>query len=130
MCAANAVVEIPSHALRKAPCSQSTLSTKGVPVVATTKRLLCISVIGLSASLTFAGVPAKVKPAKNIIIMIPDGMSVSGTTLARWMNGGDKPLAMDDLACGLVRTYPSDAIINISSSTPMTPMTPVPPASS
>lgn len=77
-------------------------------------RLAGIGLIGASASLVQAGIPANVQPAKNIIVMIPDGMSVTGTTLARWMNGGDKPLAMDDLACGLIRTYPSDAIVNDS----------------
>jgi alkaline phosphatase len=47
---------------------------------------------------------------KNVIILIPDGMSVDGTTLARWYNGG-QPLAMDEMACGLVRTYSSDTPI-------------------
>lgn len=47
---------------------------------------------------------------KNIIIMIPDGQSVSDTTLARWYKGGEA-LAVDELACGLVRTYSSDAPI-------------------
>lgn len=77
-------------------------------------RLAGLSLISLSAALAFAGVPEKVKPARNIIIMIPDGMSVGGTTLTRWVNGGDKPLAMDALASGLIRTYPSDAIVNDS----------------
>ena len=78
------------------------------------QRLTAIGLIGAAASLAQAGIPANVQPAKNIIVMIPDGMSVTGTTLARWMNGGDKPLAMDELACGLIRTYPSDAIVNDS----------------
>jgi len=47
---------------------------------------------------------------KNVILLIPDGMSIGGTTLARWYNGG-QPLAMDEMACGLVRTYSSDAPI-------------------
>ena len=51
---------------------------------------------------------------KNIIILIPDGMSVDGTTLARWYRAycretGDFDtslfLAMDELASGLVRTW-------------------------
>jgi alkaline phosphatase len=46
---------------------------------------------------------------KNIILMIPDGMSVTATTLARWYSG--QKLAMDELASGLVRTYSSDAVI-------------------
>jgi alkaline phosphatase len=77
-------------------------------------HLIDASLISLCTSLSIAGVPAKVVPARNIIIMIPDGMSVGGTTLARWLNGGDKPLAMDDLAAGLIRTYPADAIVNDS----------------
>lgn len=47
---------------------------------------------------------------KNVIILIPDGMSVDGTTLTRWYNGGS-PLALDEMACGLVRTYSADAPI-------------------
>lgn len=41
---------------------------------------------------------------KNVILMIPDGMTTAHTTLARWYQGGE-PLAMDEIACGLVRTY-------------------------
>jgi alkaline phosphatase len=50
------------------------------------------------------------KKVKNVIIMIPDGMSVDGTTLARWYQDG-KALSMDELACGLVKTYNSDTPI-------------------
>ena len=42
--------------------------------------------------------------AKNVIMMIPDGMSVEASTLARWYNGG-QPLAMDEIAVGQVKTY-------------------------
>lgn len=44
------------------------------------------------------------KKVKNVIVMIPDGMSVAGTTLARWYRGGE-PLALDEMVSGLVRTY-------------------------
>jgi alkaline phosphatase len=47
---------------------------------------------------------------RSVILLIPDGMSVDGVTLARWYRGG-APLALDALACGLVRTYSSDAAI-------------------
>ena len=47
---------------------------------------------------------------KNVILLIPDGMSMGSVTLARWFQGG-KPLAMDELACGLVRTYNADTPI-------------------
>lgn len=56
------------------------------------------------------GVSAQTDSVKNVILLIPDGQSVGGTTLARWYNGG-KPLAVDEMACGLVRTYSSDAAI-------------------
>lgn len=47
---------------------------------------------------------------KNVIILIPDGMSMGGVTLARWFQGG-MPLALDPLASGLVRTYNADTPI-------------------
>ena len=56
------------------------------------------------------GSSAQTDSVKNVILLIPDGQSVGGTTLARWYNGG-KPLAVDEMACGLVRTYSSDAAI-------------------
>ncbi|HOV15166.1 MAG TPA: alkaline phosphatase, partial [Spirochaetota bacterium] len=61
----------------------------------------------------FTSQVATEKKVKNVIIMIPDGMSVGATTLARWYNGGNL-LAMDELACGLVRTYNSDTPIGDS----------------
>lgn len=47
--------------------------------------------------------------AQNVILLIPDGMSVAGTTLARFYKGA--PLALDELACGLVSTWSSDGTI-------------------
>ncbi|WP_304225706.1 alkaline phosphatase [Gracilinema caldarium] len=47
---------------------------------------------------------------KNVIMLIPDGMSMDGVTLARWFQGG-MPLALDPLASGLVRTYNADTLI-------------------
>lgn len=41
--------------------------------------------------------------AKNIILMIPDGMSVEALTTARWMTDEHK-FVMDSMATGLVRT--------------------------
>lgn len=64
----------------------------------------------LALAISFAVTPASLKAAetpkkvKNVIMLIPDGMSVSDTTLARWYQGGT-PLAMDEMASGLVRTY-------------------------
>lgn len=59
-------------------------------------------------------VQPKRKEIKNIIILIPDGMSSEGVTLARWyksynaQNGTVNPnvsLALDEMASGTVRTY-------------------------
>ena len=47
---------------------------------------------------------------RNVIIMIPDGMSAGGYTLSRWFQGA-KPLAMDKLVCGIVKTCSSDSVI-------------------
>ena len=47
--------------------------------------------------------------AQNVILLIPDGMSVAGTTLARFYKG--EPLALDEIACGLVSTWNSDGTI-------------------
>jgi alkaline phosphatase len=53
---------------------------------------------------------------RNIIVMVPDGTSVSHLTLARWMS--DKgALALDPYARGLVRTFSSAGPINDSAST-------------
>ncbi|MBF0207217.1 MAG: alkaline phosphatase [Oligoflexia bacterium] len=70
----------------------------------------------------------KVSPenrVKNLILLIPDGMGVTHSTLARWYKGADNlsngtsdramtSLAIDELACGLVRTYSSNSLITDS----------------
>ncbi|WP_180127129.1 alkaline phosphatase [Rhodoferax sp. BLA1] len=68
-------------------------------------------------SLTLAGptqaagksTPATPKTLANVIVLIPDGMSVSGTTLARLYQGS--PLALDPLASGLMSTWNGDGTI-------------------
>ena len=71
-------------------------------------------IVGAGAAVTVSAesdaLAANNSQTKNIIIMIPDGQSVTDTTLARWYKGGE-PLAVDEMACGLVRTYSSDAPI-------------------
>lgn len=47
---------------------------------------------------------------QNVILLISDGMSQDAMTLSRWYQGG-QTLAMDEIACGLVRTYSADAAI-------------------
>ncbi len=53
---------------------------------------------------------AEQKQVKNVIMLIPDGASITHFSLSRWYKGGT-PLAMDEMACGLVRTYSADAAI-------------------
>lgn len=48
--------------------------------------------------------------AKNVIVMIPDGMSVEALSFARWMTENNK-FTIDDLATGLVRTNNSNTPI-------------------
>ncbi|PKM93283.1 MAG: alkaline phosphatase [Firmicutes bacterium HGW-Firmicutes-1] len=78
------------------------------------KRILAsVMVIMLtitSMSIVFAQEENKEVVIKNVILLVPDGTRVDSITLARWYNGGE-PLAMDEFACGLVRTYNSDSPI-------------------
>jgi alkaline phosphatase len=52
------------------------------------------------------------KHFRNVILMVPDGCSISQITVARWYKG--TPLALDRMALGAVRTYGSDALITDS----------------
>lgn len=81
------------------------------------KRKKCITFLLLLAmTLNFLMVPnfnkvsASPSKVKNVILLVPDGTGITHTTLARWYKGGE-PLAMDEIACGLIRTYSSDAVI-------------------
>lgn len=49
--------------------------------------------------------------AKNVIVLIPDGMSQDGVTLTRWLYNDGAPLNIDSIASGLVRTHNSDTAI-------------------
>lgn len=78
------------------------------------------TVAGVMTAALLFGIPAgtgaaaaKQQPeikAKNVIMLIPDGMAQDATALARWYNGGEM-LALDEMASGLVRTYSADAAI-------------------
>lgn len=76
------------------------------------KSLACSAI---SISLTFplfsaaANTSEKPQTVKNVIVMIPDGMSVTGTTLARLYKG--ESLALDPLASGLMTTWNGDGTI-------------------
>lgn len=61
------------------------------------------------------------REVKNIIVMIPDGTSVSDLALARWykfyQDSADYRLAMDPYYCGMVKTHSSNAPIGDSAPT-------------
>lgn len=79
--------------------------------------LVCAIILSMSTSSFAMSVKDAAKQnsqIKNIIVMIPDGMSVDGVTLARWYKSYDATsgkidtsvtLALDEMASGLVRTY-------------------------
>lgn len=50
--------------------------------------------------------------AKNVIILIPDGCSQATVTLARWYAG--RPLAVDAILAGAVRTHSADGTVTDS----------------
>lgn len=62
-----------------------------------------------------------VKPVKNVILMIPDGTSLSAVSVARWLQwytNPDKPrLNIDPYLCGTVLTHCSNAPIGDSAPT-------------
>jgi len=63
--------------------------------------------------LILAGFAAGGERVRNVILLVPDGLSVTDMTLARWYQEG-RPLAMDGSVCGLIRTYCADSLITDS----------------
>ncbi|MBZ4222730.1 alkaline phosphatase [Bacillus wiedmannii] len=85
------------------------------------KKLLLVGTITLSmlcteSMMNYHTVEAKVKQVerqpKNVIIMVMDGTSSSATTLARLYKG--KPLALDEIVTGGVRTHSAESAITDS----------------
>ncbi len=79
------------------------------------KLFLAIALI-LGSVNTFADVPAKVKPTKNLVLMITDGTSTSLLATARWYkrylsDSLDLALNLDPYLCGLVQSRLSNSII-------------------
>ncbi len=73
------------------------------------KFAVVLMVMMLTVSLFANGQTENMAEIKNVIVLIPDGMSVAGTTLARFYKGD--ALAMDPMASGLVNTWSSDGTI-------------------
>ena len=66
---------------------------------------LAVTTVGIGSIAKDEKVSAENKPmAKNVIMLIADGMSTEAVTIARWYNNG-QPLAMDEISTGAVRTY-------------------------
>ena len=63
----------------------------------------------------------EVKPVKNVILMIPDGTSLSTVSMARWLqwytDASREKLNIDPYLCGTVRTHSSNAPIGDSAPT-------------
>lgn len=73
-----------------------------------------ISGIVLMSSVSFAAqASSDGSGVRNVIMLIPDGTSPEALTLARWYAGG-RPLALDPLMCGQVRTHAADAPVTDS----------------
>lgn len=87
-------------------------------IIKNMQRIFVSSLIVLLCS-TFV-FSAKVKPTKNVIVMIPDGTSLSVLSASRWLqtyrNEGTK-LAIDPYLCGTVTTFCSNAPIGDSAPT-------------
>ena len=86
-----------------------------------------ISILGLLCLFLSASLFAQNDKVKNIILMIPDGTSLSAVSAARWYqryNNPDKPnLHIDPYICGTILTYSSNAPIGDSAPTTSTYMT-------
>lgn len=84
---------------------------------------------GLNAQYDGANYRRDVRPTKNLIVMIPDGTSISVVSAARWYriyNGGGENLAVDPYFCGTVKTFSSNAPIGDSAPTTSAYMTGMP----
>ena len=99
------------------------------------RRLMTLSLLLLSASLVFGqtyngdAYRKKVRPTKNVIVMIPDGTSIGVVSAARWYkiyNKMGNGLNIDPYLCGTVKTYSSNAPIGDSAPTTSAYMTGMP----
>lgn len=74
----------------------------------------------MAGGVSYANRERKVKPVKNVILMIPDGTSTSVLSVVRWFRefnspeGGKARLASDPYLCGYVRQACSDAPVAAS----------------
>ncbi|NLO70162.1 MAG: alkaline phosphatase [Porphyromonadaceae bacterium] len=87
------------------------------------------SIVIIVAFIALMSVAQEVRPTKNLIVMIPDGTSISVLSAARWLkvyrNEGTK-LHVDPYISGTVTTFSSNAPIGDSAPTTSTFMTGIP----
>ena len=81
-------------------------------------KYLCVVgiVVGWVSGPISACADSHVQPVKNVIVLIADGCSSEQYTLARWFQG--KPLALDEILVGGVKTYIADSVIADSAPPP------------
>ena len=86
------------------------------------RKLILVVAFLLCASWSRGSIdPQKVKPVKNIILMVSDGTSFNTISLARWLQYYQDPskpkLNLDPYLCGTIRTNCSDGPIGDSAPT-------------
>src|SRR5690554_1966848 len=78
------------------------------------------SILLIFLFITLTSFASEVRPVKNLIVMIPDGTSISVYSAARWFkfyNGVGESLNVDPYFSGTVTTFSSNAPIGDSAST-------------
>ena len=80
----------------------------------TMRKIICIAALLLMSAMAFAGnFPEKVKPTKNVIIMVPDGTSPGVLSAARWYQRYMTDLGFDlnlsEIICGFAETSISNS---------------------
>ncbi len=84
------------------------------------RRIVFFSLLAIAMIPVSCTRQEKVKPTKNVILMVPDGVSTSVLSLVRWYNQQKSPqnvtatLATDPYLCGMVRQSCSDSPIPAS----------------
>jgi putative alkaline phosphatase len=84
------------------------------------RRIAFISLLAIAMIPVSCTRQEKVKPTKNVILMVPDGVSTSVLSLVRWYNQQQSPqnvtatLATDPYLCGMVRQSCSDSPVPAS----------------
>ncbi len=85
------------------------------------KTILFLALLALIIVPVSAQNKQEVKPVKNVILLIPDGTSLSTVSMARWLQWYTNPdlpkLNLDPYLCGTVRTHSSNAPIGDSAPT-------------